>query len=330
MDYGLTGIENRLRWSDHRFSMNTAKDRSPSRPLHIAILGVGAIGSTFAFQLARTGGHEVTAIARPGSMRLEHLKRDGGIVNTKGERAGVGVTETLDEKVPYDLVVVTLLAHQVDAVMPGLQRSAAKRIQFMFNTFDPERLREAVGAERCSFGMPFVQASIDRNGKLNAKIGTGGQKSKMNHPESVNVFIAAGLPAVFEPDMLLWLRCHAPLCIAFESVSVAGMRRGGGASWGESLMIARGMQESFTLLQRLGYKLYPSGKSRLHASPAWVAASMLWSMSRVRSFRELLATGIHECRALVDVLVAHAPLANSPVAVAKIQAMKPSGEGRGF
>lgn len=295
---------------------------SPGR-LQIAVLGAGSIGSTFAFYFARTGGHDVTVIARPGSVRLQQLQRDGGIVDVKGDYAKVQVADALDEHTAYDLVLVTLLAHQVDAVLPALRRSAAKWIQFMFNNFDPERLRDAVGAERCSFGMPFVQASIDRDGRLNAKVGVAGQKSKMNCQEWVEAFIAAGMPAVFEPDMLLWLRCHVPLGAAFESVSVAGVRRGGGASWGESLVIARGMQESFTLIQRLGYRLYPSGKARLHASPVWMVASLLWFMSRIPSFRDLLATGAGECRALVDVLVAAAPRAHPAVSVPTIEAMKP-------
>ncbi len=230
-----------------------------SSPLRIAVIGVGSIGSTFDFQLARTGHHDVTAIARPRSVRLQQLQRDNGIVNTRDERADVRVADTLDEEISYDLVIVTLLAHQVDAVLPALQRSAAKCVQFMFNNFDPERLRDAIGVERCRFGMPFVQASIDQNGQLNATIGAGGQKSKMNDQRWVDLFIAAGLPAVLEPNMLLWLRCHVPLCVGFESVSVAGMRRGGGASWGESMVLARGMQESFRLIQRLGYQLYPLG-----------------------------------------------------------------------
>lgn len=304
--------------------MSKEFDRSSSATLRIAVLGVGGIGSAFAFQLVRTGHHDVTVIARPGSVRLQQLKQDGGIVNADGERADVHIADALDDEMPFDLVLVTVLAHQVDTLLPGLQRSAAKWIQFMFNNFDPERLRNALGAERCSFGMPFVQATVDRNGKLNAKIGAAGQKSKMNNRECVKIFIAAGLPAVFEPDMLLWLRCHAPLGAAFESVCVAGVRRGGGASWGESIVVARGMQESFTLIQRLGYRLYPSGKARLQASPAWIVAAMLWFVSRIPSFRELLATGINECRALVDVLVAAAPRANPPVSVIRILAMKPS------
>lgn len=324
MRCGLPRLENRVRPSDHRcMNEGFARTSSPGT-LRIAVVGVGGIGSTFAFQLARTGRHDVTAIARPESARFEQLKRDGGVINIKNERAELSVADRLDEETPYDLVLVTLPAHQAEAVLPTLQRSAAKWIQFMFNTFDPELLRDTVGADRCSFGMPFVQGSVDSNGRLTAKIGAAGQKTKMNNERWVNLFNTVGLPAVFEPDMLLWLRCHVPMCIAFESVSVAGMRRGRGASWSEALTLARGLKEGFTLIERLGYRLYPSGKAQLHAAPTWVAAGLLWFMSRISSFRELLATGLNECRALVDVLVAHSQEAKPAVSISKIEAMKPS------
>jgi len=294
-----------------------------SSSLRIAVLGVGKIGSTFAFQLARTGHHDVTVVARPGSARLQQLQRDNGIVNVKGERANVRISDRLDEQSDYDLVVVTLLAHQVDTVLPSLLRSFAKNILFMFVNFEPQRLRDAIGPERCSFGMPFVQAMFDNNGKLKATIGAAGQKTKLSQQRCVDIFNDAGLPAVLEPDMLLWLRCHVPMCVAFESVSVAGVRRGGGASWGESMVLARGMHESFALIQGLGYRVYPSGKARINGSPAWVLAAMLWSMSRIASFRDLLATGKNECCALVDVMVEAAPRSKPPVRVHKIEEMKP-------
>ena len=138
------------------------------------------------------------------------------------------------------------------------------------------------------------------------------------------MFNAAGLPAVLEPDMPLWLRCHVPLCVAFESVSVAGERRGGGASWGEAVVLARGVRESFTLLKGLGYPIYPRSKARINGAPTWVVAGMLWTMSRIRSFRELLATGKDECRALVDVMVSAAAGAKPPARLSAIQAMKPA------
>jgi 2-dehydropantoate 2-reductase len=303
----------------------TAQDSALSR-FRVAVIGVGGIGSAYAFQFATVGGHDVTAVARPGSKRLQQLTRDRGVVKTNGERAEMRVTDALDEETPYDLVIVTLLAHQVDAVLPALTRSAAKCVLFLFNNFDPERLRDALGAERCAFGMPFIQAFIDADGRLDAKIGAGGQKTKISDALWVEVFQRAGVPAVLEPKMLLWLRCHAPLCIAFESASVAGVRRGGGAAWNEAMMLGRGVKESFALIRGLGYPIYPAGKSILAGSPAGVVAAMLWGVTRIRSFRELLATGVGECRALVDVLVAAAPRARPAVMVGRIEAMKPVEE----
>ena len=67
--------------------------------------------------------------------------------------------DALDEETPYDLLIVTLLDHQTGAILPALRRSAAKCVQFIFNTFHPERLQDAIGSTRCAFGMPFVQAT---------------------------------------------------------------------------------------------------------------------------------------------------------------------------
>jgi 2-dehydropantoate 2-reductase len=293
--------------------------------LRIAVIGAGKIGSAFAFQLVRNGGHDVTMIARPGSPRLHQLERDGAIIDVKGERASVRVAGTLDERVTYDLVIVTLLAHQVDAILPGLQRSAAKTIQFMFNIFDPERLEAAIGVERCAFSMPFIQAMLNPDGRLKVTIGAGGQKTIMSQPSWVDVFNAAGLPARCEPNMALWLRCHAPLCVAFESISVGGMRRGGGASWGQARILAHGVRASFDLIKRLGFEIYPASKRRISFSPVTLIAGALWGLSRIRTFRELLATGERECGALVDAMVAVA-MPEHPATAAAIQAMKPPSQ----
>jgi 2-dehydropantoate 2-reductase len=304
--------------------MSNQYQPNSSTRLLIAVLGAGGIGSAFAFQLATRGRHDVTAIARPCSTRLAQMQTDDGIVNAKGEHANVHVCDALDAQIAYDVVIVTLQAHRVAAVMPALQRSAAKCILFMFNNFEPERLGKAAGADRCCFGMPFIQATVGRDGRLDATIRARGPSTRIGQQRWVEVFNDAGLPAVFEADMPLWLRCHVPLCIAFESVSVAGVRRGRGASWAQAMTIARGTQECFALIQGLGYTLYPSGKARLNASPTCVMAAIFWFMSRIKSFRELLATGADECSALVDVLIAAAIRARPAVRVARIEAMKPA------
>ena len=278
---------------------------SPS--LKIAVLGAGKIGSAFASQLNRVGHHEVTVIARPGSARLQQLQRNGGIVDVDGGHAEVRVLDSLDEQMRYDLLIVTLLDHQTKALLPSLQRSAAACILFMFNTFHPEHLQDAIGPSRCAFGMPFIQATFDTDGKLKATIGAAGQKTILSEHRWVDLFNAAGLPTIMEADMPLWLRCHVPICVAFESVAVAGERRGGGASWAEAMVLARGVHAGFALIKGLGYPIYPSAKKLIQGSPVPVLAATLWSMSRIASFREVLATGKSECQVLVDAMVAAAP-----------------------
>ena len=301
--------------------MTSAKSVSP--PLKIAIVGPGKIGSIFAFQLARVGQHDVTVIARPGSPRLAQLQRDGGIVDVKGERAAVRVLDALNEETPYDLLIVTLLDRQADSVLPSLRRSAASCILFMFNTFRPEYFLDAVGVGRAASGMPFVQGLLKDDGRLKAMIGAGGQKTLLSDPRWVALFAAAGLPATLESDMPLWLRCHVPMCVAFESVSVAGERRGGGASWRDARIIACGVRTSFGLIEALGYPIYPTSKQRLARLPVPLLTAMLWGLSRIRGFREVLATGRSECQNLVDDMLAAAAQARQPVDLVRIRAMKP-------
>ena len=177
-------------------------------PLSIAVIGAGKIGSTFAYQLARAG-HDVTVIARPDSLRLQQLQRDQGIILKTRERAEVRVADKLNEEAAYNLVVVTTPAHQVDAVLPALQRSKAHCVQFMFVTFEPERLRDAIGSHRCSFGMPAVMATMDSEGRIKPTIISS---LKILHGDQrwAELFSSAGIPSAFEPEMALWLRCEAP------------------------------------------------------------------------------------------------------------------------
>jgi 2-dehydropantoate 2-reductase len=293
-------------------------------PLSIAVVGVGAIGSTFANQLARAG-HDVTVIARPGSVRLQQLRRDQGIVCKSGERTEMRIADGLDEQHGYDLVVVTTLAHQVDAVLPALQRSQARCVHFMFNTFDPERLQGAIGDGRCTLGMPFIAATLDDKGRLHSTI-SAARKTLHGDRRWVELFAGAGLPSAFEADMPLWLRCHVPLCIAMESISVAGQRRGGGASWADAMAVAHGVHGAFAIIRGSGYRLHPPAKAAINAAPALLLAGMLWLASRIAAFRDLLATGVNECRALID-LVAAAGLETKPAlpaAVEAVRAMKPT------
>src|SRR5215469_16398778 len=293
-------------------------------PLSIAVIGAGKVGSTFAYQLARAG-HDVTVIARADSLRFRQLQRDQGIILKTGERAEVCVADKLDEEAAYNLVVVTTPAHQVDAVLPALQRSKAQYVQFMFLTFEPERLRDAIGY-RCSFGMPSLMAMMDSEGRIKPTI-ISSLKTKHGDQRWADLFSSAGIPSAFEPEMALWLRCETPFTAAIQSIAVAGQRRGG-ATWAEAKAVARGLHGGFAIVKGLGYRLYPSTKSSMYSVPNFLIAFLLWVLSRIPAMRENLATGLNECCALIDTIVAAAAKAKPPLpeAAKALLAIKPTAE----
>jgi 2-dehydropantoate 2-reductase len=275
---------------------------TPTSPLSIAIIGVGRIGSAYAYQLARAG-HDMTVVARPGSRRLAQLRRDHGIVLTTGERADVTVADHLDEQKVFDLVIVTTLAHQIDAVLPALKRSRTRCVHFMFVTPEAERLKTTVGDRRATFGMAGVLAMINGDGRLDLKIGR--TKSMQGDQRWVDLFQAAGMPSKLEPDMGRWLRSQTPLTIAMESVAITGMQHTRGANWAEAKVGAHGLRAGFSILRELGETPYPANKDRMSKAPAPVLTFILRTVSRSK-YRETVGDSSEECQGLIDLLAAEA------------------------
>jgi 2-dehydropantoate 2-reductase len=273
---------------------------TPTSPLSVAVIGAGRIGSAFAYELRRAG-HDVTVVARPGSRRLAQLQHDRGIVLTTGERASLTVADHLDEQAPFDLVIVTTLAHQVDALLPALHRSQARCVHFMFVTPEAERLRSAVGARRATFGMAAVLATLDSDGRLGLTIPK--TRAMQGDQRWVDLFQAAGMPSTLERDMGRWLRSQTPLTIAMEGVAVAGMRHKRGATWAEAKTGARGLRAGFSILRELGETPYPGSKNQISRAPRFVLTLILWGVSRSR-YRETVGNSSEECRGLIDLLAA--------------------------
>lgn len=272
--------------------------------MRIAILGAGAIGSTFALHLARAG-HEVTVIARGN--RLAELERDRAIVPMGGERVPVKVLGALDTSTAYDLVLVTVLAPQVDAVLPALEKSAARQVMFMFNTFEPlARLREAVGAERFRFGFPAILATLD-GGALTSKVVTAGQITTVTDAALAEVFTKAGIPSVVHDDMESWLRTHAAMVVPFMVAVGHAHQRKAGLSWKESWRLARAVDEGFGLVRSLGNTITPTPMKVLACVPTAGVAAMLWASTRSAVLRKNGAAGMKEPRALIDAMVAASP-----------------------
>ncbi|MGH3291391.1 MAG: ketopantoate reductase family protein, partial [Trebonia sp.] len=238
-----------------------------------------------------------------GSRRLTQLQRDHGIVLTTGERASVTVTDHLDEQEPFGLVIVTTLAHQVDALLPALHRSQARCVHFMFVTPEAERLRAAVGARRATFGMAAVLATLDSDGKLDLKIPK--TNAIQGDQRWVDLFNAAGMPSKLETDMARWLRSQTPLTIAMESVAGIGMQHNRGATWAEARVGAKGLRAGFSILRGLGETPYPGSKNQISRAPRFVLTFILRTVSRSR-FRETVGNSSQEVRGLIDLLTAEA------------------------
>lgn len=270
--------------------------------MKIAVVGAGAIGSAFAYQLAKAG-HEVTAVAR--GARLEQLRRDGAVVLTSGERAAVAAREALDAAEPYDLVLVTVLATQVEAVLPALRASAARKVAFMFNTFESiEPLREAVGVGRFVFAFPGGVFALLIEGRLRPQINPG---TTAGDAEVARVFSGAGIPTVFEADMQAWLRSHAAMVAPMMAASVVVFGRGAGLSWAEARRYAAAMAQGFGVVRALGHPVRPWYVAALAALPGPGLAAMLWAFSRTQALRDLGRLGPAEPRWLIDRIAAAAP-----------------------
>ncbi len=274
--------------------------------MKIAILGTGAIGSAFAFQLSKAG-HDVTAIAR--GEREKQLRADRAIVTVTGERAAVEVAGQLDVSKPYDLVLVTVLAPQVGAVLPALKESSAKKVMFMFNTFDSlEPLRDAVGAHRFLFGFP--QGVLGRliDGKLKFQLMPG---SAVSDADWAKVFGEAGICCSVEPDMHSWLRSHAALVIPLMASAVRSLTKP--ISWAEAREYARAFDTGFSIVRELGHHVKPAYLSALSRLPTSIIAFSIWAMSRTATQRELGMLGPAEARMLIDMMSKAAPSRSQPL-----------------
>lgn len=275
---------------------------SSTAPRSIAVIGAGRIGSAFAFQLAQAG-HEVSVVARPGSTRLEQLRRDGGIRRDTGERAQVAIADALDVTKAYDLVIVTVLAHQVDAVLPQLQAGEARQIHFMFVTPEYRRLAAAVAPKHASFGMAAALSVIKPDGSMNLEIPKS--KAMQGDEDFVALMQAAGMPAKYEPEAGRWLRSQTPLTIAMTSVAGTGMQHRKGATFSEARLGARGLKAAFDIIKAPGENPYPKSKAQMSNMPAPVLAFILRAVSRSH-YRETVGNSAEETRGLIELLAAEA------------------------
>ena len=286
---------------------------SPLRVLNmkICILGAGAVGTSFAMHHA-LAGHDVTLVAR--GARLDKLTRDGGVIATSPPTtptpARVTVATAVDPTCAWDLVLVTVLAHQLDAALLGVLKSCpdSTTVMFMFNTFAPlDEYRNAVGASRCVFGFPIIQAQfVEPDSALKHVFISTGSRTLVTDDKWCGVFAAAGIPANLEPADLMqsWLRTHAGFSIGVIGLMSRAAARNGGVSWAEASLAARAVHAALSVVRRAGDHITPAPLAAVHTMPNAVLAALFWALSRSSSQRDFIKSiGTREYVALTEALL---------------------------
>ncbi|KAH8725705.1 ketopantoate reductase PanE/ApbA-domain-containing protein [Phaeosphaeriaceae sp. PMI808] len=293
----------------------------------IAIVGVGAIGSTWAVKLAQAG-HEVTLVAR-GS-RLARLQQDGNAIFSRGKdknatlvKVSFGtVTAKLDTSQPYDLVLVTVLAHQVDDALFATLRGCrpSTKILFFFNTFAAlDVYRNAVGADRAIFGFPFAVANIENDGTL---VHSFPGDSQISDTTWHAVFVDAGIPCTLEKNMQGWLRTHAAALVGLLTTIILARDGDRGATWAEASRGGKVAHEAARLITTLGDKLTPWHHDLIFRLPVAFFSLLAWIASRVRNIRTTIRESVSGRSELLHISEAMIKEATSPNSVRSLREVR--------
>ena len=291
------------------------------RNMKICILGAGAVGTSFAVYLA-VAGHDVTLVAR--GARLDKLTRDGGVIATSPPTtptpARVTVATAVDPSCAWDLVLVTVLAHQLDAALLAVLRACrdTATVMFMFTTFAAlDEYRDAVGASRCVFGFPIIDARfVEPDGALEHMfLSTGGMRTLVTDNRWSGVLAAAGIPTKLEPADLMqsWHRTHAGLSIGMVGIMTRAAARNSGVSWAEASLAARATYGALSVVRRAGDRVTPAPIAAVLAMPNAVLAALFWVASRWSSQRDRIKSlGTREYVALTEALLRLAERVGAP------------------
>lgn len=126
--------------------------------MRVLVFGAGPLGSLMAARL-HEAGHEVSLLAR--GQRLADLEDHGVVLEDEvtgaREVAHVPVVERLDPDDAYDLVMVVMRKNQAEAILPDLaaNRHVPTFLFMMNNAEGPQRLVDALGADRVLLGFPL-------------------------------------------------------------------------------------------------------------------------------------------------------------------------------
>lgn len=197
------------------------------------VFGAGPTGALLAVAL-HEAGHEVSLVAR--GERLKAL-RAGGVLLAEGDspvirRVAVPVVERPSGR--YDLILVLVRAHQVDAVLESIA-GVEGDVLFLLNwAAGAAPLASALGRERILLGFPTRGGAMDGDivryprpsaltRSISMPIGEPDGRSSARVKHLVQIFRSAGVHAKTAPRIDAWLKTHAAFEVPLgQAVKVAG------------------------------------------------------------------------------------------------------------
>jgi len=285
---------------------------------------LGAVGTTLAYRLTRYGAHQVTAVAR--SKRLEQLTSAKGHITDASARkqpvklAQVASALPVDE--PFDVVLVTVLAHQLDEdLLNMLAASKAAKIMFMFNTVQPlSTYSDRVGASRFEFCFPIVMSLLDDQGELKHSIVTSGGGWPTTSAMFTAMFKEVGIKTYVEPRMQSWLRSHAVIIVALMGMVQKAKRRDSRITitWADAKLATQALSEGCDFVRELHEDVTP-GFIDFLARWSRLTTFIFWILGKTPMMAETAKYSPREAQALIDAMASLASDGGKPSLRAMLQ-----------
>jgi 2-dehydropantoate 2-reductase len=202
--------------------------------MKLLVYGAGALGSLYSARLYEAG-HEVLLVARGERLRAV---REHGVLLAEGDSPDIRHVPVPVVEHPagrYDLIIVFVRAHQVDAVLESIAGLGGD-VLFLLNwAAGAEPLGAVIGRERVLLGFPSLGGTIDGEvvrytpatlltRLVSMPIGEPDGRTTARQERIVQMFRSAGFKAKIEPRMDAWLKTHA----AFETPLGQAVHAAGG------------------------------------------------------------------------------------------------------
>jgi ketopantoate reductase len=283
--------------------------------MKILVLGAGVIGTTYAWQLSNAG-HDVSLLVRKS--KREQVEREGIHIRYRDERLKKSeqmevtyhpvVVDQFNAQYAYDLIIVSVRAHQLDEVLPVLAADSggADILFFGNNWWGEERIRKFLSPEKYLFGFSRLvggwrtENGIDciffDNPELVTMLGERDGQVTLRLQNLRDLFEKANLRPVTSPDILGWLSIHY---VEFLGV-VGGIRKAGSydAFVDNSGLIKDSIlatRESLEVCKARGVdfkKAAPSNIRIIESTPVFVLAPLVKMQYRTPSIKQFFEENI--------------------------------------